>query len=375
MGDVLVPQGRQSMMEVRFQFNDNHDYVSYQFTVNLPDGITLVTNTNGKVPVTLGDGQDEDVYTIDLNAASHILTCYSNPSTPIIGTKGVLVYIPIQADAGVSIGDELEGSLTAVEFTHNVGSVSQPFANVNFTIAVTDRLVLDELSTIAPLETSGINVLVKRTIHANEWSTICLPFNMTKTQVEEVFGTDVKVMTYSGYSAEIDETTLIPSSLVLNFSEYTMSALKPLKTGTPYLIKTNNIEIESFEVDNVNIVSTTTDVVGKETQYDLDGKFKGTLIKTVVPDKCLFISGNKFYYSVGLTNIKAFRGWFELQAVLDEVIAVNAPVFINLNGEATRVEGLAIDRMDDCYYTLDGRSVNTPDRGVYIHNGKKIIVK
>ena len=44
----------------------------------------------------------------------------------------------------------------------------------------------------------------------------------------------------------------------------------------------------------------------------------GTLVKTTIPADGLFLSDNKFYYSAGKTNIKAFRCWFELDAVLDK---------------------------------------------------------
>ena len=34
-----------------------------------------------------------------------------------------------------------------------------------------------------------------------------------------------------------------------------------------------------------------------------------------------------------------------------------------------------IVKEDDCYYTLQGIKVNNPVKGIYIKNGKKIVVK
>jgi hypothetical protein len=96
--------------------------------------------------------------------------------------------------------------------------------------------------------------------------------------------------------------------------------------------------------------------------------------ETEIPQNGLFLSGNKFYYSVGLTKMKAFRCYFMLNRVLANTGA-NAPIFINIGGETTKLEGLTIDQMDDNYYTLDGRLVKTPGKGVYIKNGKKVIIK
>ena len=247
-------------------------------------------------------------------------------------------------------------------------------ADVPFKVIVTDRITLDENSTVLPIARTGVNVKVNRTIKAGEWSTICLPFTMTKSQAETVFGSDVTVKTFTGYTATIDELTLIPSAIVMNFADYNLSGLKPLKAGNPYLIKTSK-DISSFELDGVNVSSTTSDVSVKETNYELDGKFKGVLAKTTVPDKGLFISGNKFYYSTGKTNIKAFRGWFELQAIIDSPVSFDARIDFNFD-ETTGIKEVHGNTNVDGTYDLQGRKVEEPtNKGLYIVNGRKVVKK
>lgn len=316
-------------------------------------------------------------------------------ATSVVGSvdENGLATIPVSSSEAISAA-EVDGLLT-VDFTvgsdvalgnYDVtiknlwlgyGTSSKDYVeDVTFTVKVTDRITLDEDCATAPRVRSGVNVLVKRTIKADEWSTICLPFAMKKTDAESVFGDDVIVKSFTGYTAEIDETTLIPSAITINFSDYTMSNLKPLKAGTPYLIKTTK-DISSFELDGVNITATTTDVTGNETNYELDGKFKGTLYKTKVPDKGLFISGNKFYYSTGNTNMKAFRGWFDLQAIYNEEVSVEAPVFFSFDSETTdinMVHGSGF-MINGSVYNLNGQRVVTPKKGLYIRNGKKVVVK
>ena len=147
-----------------------------------------------------------------------------------------LVTVAFTVDASTPLG-VYDVTLKGTMFEYN--SSDKDYADdVTFKVTVTDRLTLDENSTVAPTAASGVNVKVKRTIKANEWSTICLPFNMTKANADAVFGSDVKVATYTNYTAVIDESTLIPSAITMNFDTYTMSALKPMKAGTPYLIKT-----------------------------------------------------------------------------------------------------------------------------------------
>lgn len=257
------------------------------------------------------------------------------------------------------------------------GTDSKDYADdVTFKVIVTDRITLDENATTAPKVRSGVNVKVKRTIKAGEWSTLCVPFAMTKTQATAAFGDDVVIKAYSSYTAEIDEVTFIPSAITLNFTDYVLSALKKIQAGTPYLIKTSQ-DIESFDVDNVNVTATTTDVSGPETEYGLAGKFSGVLAKTKVPENGLFISGNKFYYSKGNTDIMAFRGWFDLEAIYNVALPVEAPVYLSFDGGTTRISMTENDnqKVDGTYYNLSGQKVLNPTKGLFIKNGKKYVIK
>lgn len=284
----------------------------------------------------------------------------------------VALQVEFTVDNAVTVG-VYEVKVANIQFMNNIDKVS--VSDVTFKVKVTDRLTLDENATTAPMAQSGVNVKVKRTIKAGEWNTICLPFTMKKADAESVFGSDAKIMTFTGYTAEINEETLIPSAIVLNFSDYPLNNLRPLKAGTPYLIQTSK-DIESFDLDGVDIVDATSDVTGTETNYELDGKFCGTLCKTKVPDKGLFISGNKFYYSTGNTDIKAYRGWFNLQAILNEVVSFDAPVYFSFDGETTGIDGVKRETItDDRYYNLKGQQVENPTKGLYIKNGKKVVVK
>ena len=284
--------------------------------------------------------------------------------------ENATIVVKFDVDNSLALG---EYDLTVTDIQFEATGVEDHIADVPFKVIVTDRITLDENSTTAPIARTGVNVKVNRTIKAGEWSTICLPFTMTKSQAETVFGSDVTVKTFTGYTATIDELTLIPSAIVMNFADYNLSALKPLKAGNPYLIKTSK-DISSFELDGVNVSSTTSDVSVKETNYELDGKFKGVLAKTTVPDKGLFISGNKFYYSTGKTNIKAFRGWFELQAIIDSPVSFDARIDFNFD-ETTGIKEVHGNANVEGTYDLQGRKVEEPVKGLYIVNGKKVVIK
>ena len=99
--------------------------------------------------------------------------------------------------------------------------------------------------------------------------------------------------------------------------------------------------------------------------YHVYGTFYGTLhAQTVVPANCLFISEDKFWYSVGLTKMKAFRAYFKFDDVLSSLDGAGANIQMQFNQTSTGMNGLTSK--------LDGK----PSRkGVYVTEGKKVVVK
>ena len=93
----------------------------------------------------------------------------------------------------------------------------------------------------------------------------------------------------------------------------------------------------------------------------------------VIPNNNLFIKDNKFYYSTGDTTIKGFRGYFWLSG-FDSAAAPE--INISVDGNTTKVDGIQVLTEDGAFYNLKGMKVENPtEKGVYIQNGKKVVVK
>lgn len=58
-----------------------------------------------------------------------------------------------------------------------------------------------------------------------------------------------------------------------------------------------------------------------------------------------------------------------------EVPAASTAKFFGLDGEATGINSVKTVKADGAYYTLEGVKTTKPVKGIYIHNGKKIVVK
>ncbi|KWW33466.1 MAG: GLUG domain-containing protein [bacterium F083] len=205
----------------------------------------------------------------------------------------------------------------------------------------------------------------------NSWNTICLPFAMTAEQVTAQLA-PTKLMTLS--TATFDDGTL-----TLNFADAT-----EIEAGKPYIIKwTGNTEWGNPTFTGVTVSSAApTDVTG--TAANFHGIY--TPYSTGGENKSMLYLGaeNKIYYPNADMTINAFRAYFTLNnGITVGDLPQQARAFVlNFGDESTGIISidngqLIIDNSMDAWYSLDGRRLTgKPSRaGVYINNGKKIVIK
>ena len=234
-------------------------------------------------------------------------------------------------------------------------------------------VVLDEASTTIPENNADVDVLLKRTIKADEWSTICLPFTATGEQVKTAFGDDVQLASFTGWESEEDGNGAI---VAINVMFTTVSADEGIAANTPMLIKVSETVTEAT-FDGVTLEPEEEPMVQVGKKASERGWFYGTYAKTIVPEENLFLSGNEFWYSTGKTAIKGFRGYFEFRDVLDAYYDDSeVKVHMLFDDDATGIETIDHSSLNiDHYYNLAGQRVGKGYKGVVIENGKKIIKK
>lgn len=258
--------------------------------------------------------------------------------------------------------------------------VSVPDASFTLHVVSIHTMTLDENSTTAPTKSNGaVNVTVKRTIPADVWATICLPFSMTEEQVKEAFGDDVQLADFKGCNTTKDEDENV-IGITVNFADVTA-----IEANHPYIIKVSDL-ITEFTVDGVNVnaieepsvdCDEMTVKVGKNT-YTSYNRFIGTYTaQTEVPEKCLFLSNNKFWYATEETQpMKAYRAYFDFYDVLSEVENASSRMNMVFNNETTGIsETMNYELRTMNCFDLQGRPVISPKKGLYIKNGKKHVNK
>ena len=375
--NFTAPQGGTATFNIELN-NGTTEYAAFQFDIVLVDGISVATNEKGKLVYAKGARFDGEEFTLSLsNPETNLYRAlgYYTETSAIPGNSGTIVCVTVEAGSGLAVGSTHECRLTAINLTEP-DETKHELADVIFTVTIGEpadtRTVLDEASTAALESATGVDVRVKRTIKANEWSTICLPFAMTSAQVKEAFGNDVQLADFTGYEVEEDGEDVV--GLNVNFSD-----VDAIEANHPYLIKVS-AAVTEFTVDGVDIDPEEEPTVAtvKRTRKQWS-EFIGTYTaNTIVPEKTLFLSGNKFYYSIGATKMKAFRGYFDFFDVLTEVDDSYAKVRFFIDETATEIEGVGVSMQTDAVYSVSGVRMGTADRlkvlpkGLYIVNGKKV---
>jgi hypothetical protein len=195
-----------------------------------------------------------------------------------------------------------------------------------------------------------------RTIKA-DFNTVVLPFALTSSQVQSAFGSGTEVYAFSENSENANDVTINFNRVV----EGTISA------NVPVLVKATAAST-SQTFKGVQIVAATEEVQVAETNV----VFKGVYAPTTVAKGDYFIGKGAIYKSEGNTPIKAFRAYLH-----DKSAGVKA-ISMFIDGIATGIE--AIDNgqltMDNgVIYNLAGQRVNKAQKGLFIVNGKKVLVK
>ena len=201
------------------------------------------------------------------------------------------------------------------------------------------------------------NVTLTRTLQAGGWNTFCAPFNTATPG-----GWTVKELSSSAFNSTTGELTL-------NFGN-----ASSIEAGKPYLVEVDanvvNPVFEGVTVSNTMATTETSavDFVPVMNPTNLTGGDKSVL----------FVSGgNKLTYPSGDGNINGFRAYFQLKG---EARALAPRAFhMSFDDDATGITIVLSDEptTDSGTYTLDGRRIEgqPTQKGVYIVNGKKTIIK
>lgn len=374
--DVNVRPGKTVQLAINMNSSDRA-YTAFQFELELPVGISVTeVLKSDRIPSSADYALTwSKVDNGDANTYGLVGVDMSQSRAEITGTTGTILTLTLSAAETIDVGASLQAKLKNITMQPVEGSKTYTFSDWQFAINISDPWVtLDENSTTLPEASDGeTEIKVKRTLKANQWNTICFPFAMTEAQVYEAFGEDVQVANFESYEV-LDDLT----GINVVFGDAGLGQWG-LMANYPYIIKTSKDLTEFIVTSRIEPdedYAYTEYAEGRGPNKKVYGTFYGTLkAGGKVPANCLFLNGGDFWYSTGQSNIKAFRGYFEFVDVLASLETAASNAKMVFRGETTGIKDVTVETANDDMYDLQGRRIVNPDKGVFIKNGKKVVIK
>lgn len=269
-------------------------------------------------------------------------------------------YTSTQDDYGVWTG-------SAKEVVFNA-STQVRAVQIIVTIVMPKSYTLDETSTQNVIENcSYANVTLKRTVESSHWNTFCVPFSLTADQVTKYFGEGTLLRTYEGDF----------NNNIANFK-----VVDNIEAGKPYLLKPGNAVVENPTFEEVSIVATNLDTyknpqaVGDAAMFQMKGIYNHVTLAQ--NETNLYLGeGNLFYYPADAEacEMNGLRAYF----IVPENTDINK-LRANIDGTATSLGAIFNTEENNApVYNLQGQRVGSSlgslKSGIYIKNGKKVVVK
>lgn len=241
-------------------------------------------------------------------------------------------------------------------------------AQIIVTIAMPKSYTFDETSTQNVIENcSYANVTLKRTVESSHWNTFCVPFSLTADQVTKYFGEGTLLRTYEGDF----------NNNIANFK-----VVDNIEAGKPYLLKPGNAVVENPTFEEVSVVATNLDAdknpqaVGDAAMFQMKGIYNHVTLAQ--NETNLYLGeGNLFYYPADAEacEMNGLRAYF----IVPENTDINK-LRANIDGTATSLGAIFNTEENNApVYNLQGQRVGSSlgslKSGIYIKNGKKVVVK
>lgn len=225
------------------------------------------------------------------------------------------------------------------------------------------------------------NLLVSRTFNNTKWQALYLPFSMNYAEWKDVFDV-ARVKQARQYDDDEDGTV---DRNVISIVKVESGDLEP---NTPYFIKAKETGAKSFTLQSRTLCKTeerSSEVICGETKFTFRGTYHA------IPGSEMQANG---YYAMGggalvqaaseSSNLGAFRWYVEItdlegnrQDWNDVKLLVFDDEWVAEDEEQTTTisQPSNTDSQSTPLYDLSGRRVSTPQRGIYVKDGRKVFVR
>jgi hypothetical protein len=287
---------------------------------------------------------------------------------------GTPITTPTLEDASIDFVQEVEGEVK-IGLKAHAGNRSNwmGIGYVQLFKVQSVEIEIDEDVAFEPESVAG-KVSLKRTLNADKWNTFAVPFSITNEELIDAFGEGTEVAEFSETLAtEITENeageeveTPIENESIISFDKMETPAIT---ANRPVLLKPASVDANGeYVFYNRTVAAGFPFVAGLN--FEFVGNYNGEI---TLEEGDYFLNGGKIYESNGTNNLKGTRAYIAAKAEGARIVGF----FIDgVSDNATAIEGLQINSdFAGKLYNLNGQQVKSAKKGLYIRDGKKVVVK
>ena len=210
---------------------------------------------------------------------------------------------------------------------------------------------------------NNVFVELTRSFVADNWNTVCLPFVPTSAQANTLFGSGYKLAEFTGVSGT--GTTM----------QFTTIDIAAFEAGKPYLVMPKTgCATGATVLSDVNITAKDPTPVTFG-NYTFTGTFTTKTFSG--DDECntsrFVATGNELQKPNNSSTLKSLRCYFTVPAAAARSLSFDVDEEGNTTGVAD-INRETITNNGD-FFNLAGQRVAQPTKGLYIVNGKKVVIK
>ena len=235
----------------------------------------------------------------------------------------------------------MTGSMENEQWNDFSATITPTSSAITITFAVTGtekRFFLDEINVAAPSTSETVPV----TIPSSGWGTFCYKYPLDFTAASSP----------EGLKAYAVSSTSSSNATLTQITEKIIGGTGIIINGTPGTTYTINVADNGTAYSGTNLLT-------------------GTLSPTYVEEGQYFLKSGRFVYSSAGT-LPANKAYLKKENA-PEAAANFDFVVEDVTGISEVLNNISLD--DDKWYDLSGRAVSPTSKGIYIHNGKKYVIK
>ena len=366
---VTVLKGSPSTMAIELKNPSSKKYIGYQFKIVLPEGVSICKKDNGQYSYTQGNRYGNTQMMINIreqNDGSYMVLCFSLSNTPISGHEGALLSLDITSDGTLDDGS-YEGAIRGIKFS-TTEDADALLPDATFKVNVS-KYELGDVNNDGSVSITDITMAVNYILgkasdkfHASHGD-MNHDGEINISDLSEM----VEIILNSGNNAPVNIG--VTGGLRMESAGSECSLYLPdagLYKGCQFLVRVPS----GCRLSDVSVGA------GRESGHSVMYRQTGTgLYKVLV----FSADGDEFEdvpsALLRLTVDGQNGGAVELSDIRFTDTDFTEHGFAAVSSEVTGIGAVAKGVSESTWYSLDGQKTAQPTKGVFVRDGRKIVVK